>query len=95
MAIVQQDRYSAVVKVSRNDVRLAIMIEVRTPQALIGTAAGSNEAAWRNEAPLAVAAEHFDLVVAPAINRGVQLAIGVEVSNHNSMRMRVGVDVNG
>lgn len=94
-AIAKEDGNGVVVEVGGDDVGVAIVVEVCGAETLVGAAAGGEEVAGRDEAAGAVAEKELDLVVAPAVGNGVELAVGIEIGGDDSVGMGVGVDVDG
>jgi len=91
----QEDGYGVVVEIGSDDVWVAVVVEVGSAESFVGTVACGEVFARRKEAPRAVPAENFNLIVPPAVCGGAEFLIGVKVSDDNAMRMRVRVDVDG
>ena len=72
---------------------MAVVVEVGSAEPFVGAAACGEVFAGRKEAPRAISAENFNLIVPPAVCGGVEFVVGVKISDDNAMRMRVGVDV--
>ncbi len=83
-----------VVKIGDDDFRLSVMPKFRCAEPFIGTMSGCEKLLGVMRRPC-LAAEYFDFVVAQAIGGTVRLAVRIKISNHDSVRMRIGMDVDG
>src|SRR5215468_3985349 len=86
---IQQDGDVSALEVSSDDIGTAVAIHVGGTQALIWMAAYRVLHAGRREAAFAVAEDHGDFVVGPALDGYVDVAVAIEIGGGDAVGVRL------
>ena len=92
-AIAQEDRHRGVVKVRRNNIRVAIVAEICRAKSLIRTMPCWEELSRRLQSTRPISRQNLDLIVTPTVRGHIEFPVRVEVAHGNAMRMRMRVNI--